>query len=117
MRSLGVRARRVVPLRARWILVLAMGVAGLVASVWLAQPSKQDQPSPVVFEADAEALKGGILVERSWNEAIVHEVTDDELAAGAAVVYIPGRARPTTVELRFDPISRLSRSDHGRSGH
>jgi len=160
---LGVRARRLTPLRALWILVLAIGVAALdgcatatavgqggqvyqvrvatvdgmatalrgpagrpaciiqvanrVATVWLAQPSRQDQPSPVALEADAEALKQGILVERSWNEATVHEVTEDELAAGAAVVYVPGRVKPTTVELRFDPISRLSRSDRGRSGH
>jgi len=91
-------------------------VANQVATVWLAQPSHQeDQVSPVIFEADAEALKGGILVERSWNQAVVHEVTDAELAAGAAVVYIPGVGRPTTVELRFDPTStgwRLSHSGH-----
>jgi hypothetical protein len=93
-------------------------VANQVATVWLAQPAREgnDQVSPVVFEADGEALKEGILVERSWNQAVVHEVTDAELAAGAALVYVPGVAgRPTTVELRFDPISRLSHSGH--SGH
>ena len=83
-------------------------VANRVATVWLAAPDHYDQVSPVVFEADAEALKEGILVERSWNEAVVHEVTDAELSAGAAVVYVPGNKRPTTVELRFDPIARLA---------
>jgi len=86
-------------------------VGNRVAPVWLAAPDHADRPSPVVFEADAEALKEGILVERSWNEAVVHEVTEAELGAGAAVVYVPGNKRPTTVELRFDPVSRLSRSD------
>jgi hypothetical protein len=86
-------------------------VADQVAPVWLALPSHADRESPVVLEADAEALKDGILVERSWNEAVVHQVTEAELAAGAAVVYVPGQARLTTVELRFEPISRLSRSD------
>jgi hypothetical protein len=86
-------------------------VGNRVAQVWLAAPEHYDRTSPVVFEADAEALKDGILVERSWNEAVVHQVTDGELSAGAAVVYVPGNKHPTTVELRFDPISRLSRSD------
>jgi hypothetical protein len=93
-------------------------VANQVATVWLAQPTREgnDQVSPVVFQADGEALKEGILVERSWNQAVVHEVTDGELAAGAALVYVPGvGSKPTTVELRFDPISRLSHSGH--SGH
>jgi hypothetical protein len=83
-------------------------VANRVAPVWLATPDHYDQVSPVVFEADAEALKSGILVERSWNEAVVHEVTDAELSAGAAVVYVPGNKRPTTVELHFEPISRVA---------
>lgn len=86
-------------------------VGNRVAQVWLADPGHYDRASPVVFEADAEALKDGILVERSWNEAVVHAVTDAELGAGAAVVYVPSSKRPTTVELRFDPVSRLSRSD------
>jgi hypothetical protein len=86
-------------------------VANRVAPVWLARPENAERESPVVLEADEAALKGGILVERSWNEAIVHEATDGELAAGAAVVYVPGRSGPTTVELRFDRVSRLSRSD------
>ena len=46
----------------------------------------------MVFEADAEALKDGILVERSWNQAVVHNVTDAELAAGGALVSVPGGA-------------------------
>jgi hypothetical protein len=86
-------------------------VGNRVVQVWLAAPDHYDRASPVAMEADAEALKDGILVERSWNEAVVHSVTDDELSAGAAVVYVPGGKRPTTVELRFDLISRLSRRD------
>ena len=85
-------------------------VGDQVARVWLANPTRElDQsPSPVLMEADAEALKQGILLERSWHEAIVHEVTDAELAAGAALVYIPGVRKPTAVELRFEPIARVS---------
>ena len=83
-------------------------VANQVATVWLASAAHADRESPVVFEADAEALKDGIMVERSWNTATVHNVTDEELAAGAAVVVLPGSPRPITVELRFDPVSRLA---------
>jgi hypothetical protein len=86
-------------------------VANRVVTVWLARPSHADRESPVVLEADAQALKDGILVERSWTEAVVHHATDDELAAGAAVVYVPGRYGPTTVELRFERVSRLSHLD------
>jgi hypothetical protein len=86
-------------------------VGGRVATVWLANPSRRLSESPVVLEADAAALKDGILVERSWNAAVVYHVTDTELAAGAALVYVPGSGRLTTVELRFEPVSRLSRSD------
>ncbi len=60
--------------------------------------------SPVVLEGDAEALKDGILVERTWSQAVVHNVTNEELAVGAAVVYVPGIPRPTTVELRFELV-------------
>lgn len=83
-------------------------VANRVATVWLASAAHADRESPVVFEADAEALKDGIMVERNWNTATVHNVTDDELAAGAAVVILPASPRPITVELRFDPVSRLA---------
>jgi hypothetical protein len=83
-------------------------VADRVATVWLASQAHADHESPVVFEADAEALKEGILVERSWNQAVVHNVTDAELAAGAALVSVPSGAHPITVELRFDPVSRLA---------
>jgi hypothetical protein len=83
-------------------------VADRVATVWLASAGHADRESPVVFEADAEALKNGILVERSWNQAVVHNVTDAELAAGGALVSVPGGPRPITVELRFDPVSRLA---------
>jgi len=81
-----------------------------VARVWLAHPSHVDAVSPVIVEADEAALKDGILVERSWNEAIVHRVTDAELAAGAAVVTIPSPYHPTVVELRFQPVSQLGHS-------
>jgi len=91
-------------------------VADRVATVWLASDAHADRESPVVFEADAEALKEGILVERSWNQAVVHNVTDAELAAGAALVSVPGGAHPITVELRFDPVSRLAaQTDRART--
>lgn len=82
-----------------------------VARVWLANPSHPDVVSPVIMEGDATALKEGILVERSWNEAVVYRVTDQDLSAGAALVYVPSMMhRPTVVELRFDPIGRAGRS-------
>jgi len=93
-----------------------------VARVWLAHPSHVDAVSPVIVEADEVALKDGILVERSWNEAIVHRVTDAELAAGAAVVTIPSPYHPTVVELRFEPVTQLDHSQkqddfaEGRAG-
>jgi hypothetical protein len=80
-------------------------VGDQVVRVWLADPSRPSDYSPVVLRADAEALKHGILVERSWSEAVVHDVTDGELASGAAVVYVPGTRRFTTVELGFEPVS------------
>jgi hypothetical protein len=82
-----------------------------VARVWLAHPSHADAVSPVIVEADEVALKDGVLVERSWGEAVVHHVTDAELEAGAAVVYVPSTVHPTVVELRFDPVSRLGQSN------
>ena len=83
-------------------------VADRVATVWLASAAHADRESPVVFEADAEALKDGIMIERNWNTATVHNVTDEELAAGAAMVVLAASPRPITVELRFDPVSRLA---------
>jgi hypothetical protein len=73
-------------------------------------------------EADEVALKAGVLVERSWGEAIVHHVTDAELEAGAAVVYVPSPYHPTVVELRFEPVAQLGHSQQqndfaeGRAG-
>jgi hypothetical protein len=98
-------------------------VGNQVAQVWLANASNQDHESPAVLVADAVALKDGILVERSWNEAIVHHVTDDELAAGAAVVYVPSARHLTTVELRFSlklpisPISPTAGAGHSDQDH
>ncbi|HXI55994.1 MAG TPA: hypothetical protein VNO55_08040 [Polyangia bacterium] len=78
-----------------------------VARVWLAHPSHGDAVSPVIMEGDAVALKDGILVERSWGEAVVYNVTDADLIAGAAVVYVPSMNHaPTVVELRFEPVGR-----------
>jgi hypothetical protein len=85
---------------------IAIQVGDRFARVWLADQGRGDVTSPVVLEGDAEALKDGILVERSWNEAIVHKVTDDELAVGIAVVYVPGTPHPTIVELRFDRVQK-----------
>lgn len=82
----------------------AIQVGDRMARVWLADDSRGDVASPVVLQGDAAALKEGILVERTWSQAIVHKVTDEELEAGAAVVYVPGLPRPTVVELRFDQV-------------
>ncbi len=66
-----------------------------------------------LLEADAEALKSGILIERSWNQAVVHEVTDEELDVGAAMIFVPGERRSVVAELRFrrigDPRPRATR--------
>lgn len=86
-------------------------VGDRVARVWLAQPSRSDAVSPVIAEADEAALKSGVLVERSWGEAIVHHVSDAELMAGAAVVYVPSTYHPTIVELRFEPVTGLAHSE------
>lgn len=90
-------------------------VGSRVVPVWLAHPADQDRPSPVVMEADARALKEGILIERSWREAVVHQVTDGELSAGAAVVYVPGPGKPTTVELAFELLPAPPPPPPGRS--
>lgn len=97
-------------------------VGDQVARVWLANADLGDDViSPTILRGDAEALKDGILVERSWSQAVVHHVTDDELAAGAAVVYVPGLPSPTVVELRFgvvDPgrLSSTRRTPRTRGG-
>jgi len=75
-----------------------------VQRVWLAAHPERDVPSPAIMKADAMALKAGILVERDWRSAVVHHVTEDELAVGAAVVYIPYLPEPVVVELRFRPV-------------
>jgi hypothetical protein len=87
-------------------------VGDRVVRVWVAHPSHLNAASPVVTEADEAALKAGVLVERSWGEAIVHHVTAAELAAGAAVVYIPSTYHLTTVELSFEPVKGLDHSQH-----
>ena len=85
---------------------VAIQVGDRMARVWVADESGGGVESPAVVEGDAAALKAGILLEHSWNEAVVHHVTDEELAAGAAVVYVPGGGRPMVVDLRFDPVVR-----------
>lgn len=85
---------------------IAIQVGDRFARVWLADQNRGDVTSPVVLEGDAAALKEGVLVERSWSEAIVHKVTDEELAVGVAVVYVPGTPHPTIVELRFDRVQK-----------
>ena len=93
----------------------AIQVGDRVAQVWLADESHGAVESPTVLEGDAAALKEGILVERTWSQAVVHKVTDEELASGFAVVYVPGLPRPTTVELRFEPVSPGAASPGRRS--
>jgi hypothetical protein len=75
-----------------------------VVQVWIAHPSRHNAVSPVIMEADEATLKAGVLIERSWNEAIVREISDAELASGVAVVYIPSIFHMTTVELGFEPV-------------
>jgi len=88
-----------------------------VARVWLADADRNDQvDSPAVLRGDAVALREGILVERSWSQAVVHRVTDEELSVGAAVVYVPGTPHPTVVELRFYAASTPGRPALGRRG-
>jgi hypothetical protein len=82
-------------------------VGTVVARVWLAYESHVDAVSPVIIEGDAEALKDGVLVERSWNEAVVYKVTEEDLQAGGAVVYVPSLLHaPTVIELRFLPVPK-----------
>jgi hypothetical protein len=89
---------------------ITIQVGTRVARVWLAHPSHQDVTSPVIMQGDAVALKDGILVERSLSEAVVYRVTDEDLSAGAALVYVPSMMHPpTVVELRFDPVGRAGR--------
>lgn len=99
-------------------------VGDQVARVWLADPDRGDDvTSPSVLRGDAMALKDGILIERSWSQAVVHKVTDEELSVGAAVVYVPGMPHPTVVELRFlrvpeaGPTSSRRRDPRWRSRH
>jgi hypothetical protein len=82
-----------------------------VTRVWLASPSRENAVSPVIAQTDEQTLKAGILLERSWQEATVHEVTDAELASGTAVVYIPSIFKLTTVELSFEPVGDKRRSE------
>lgn len=80
-----------------------------VVQVWIAHPSNDNAVSPVITQADETTLKAGVLVERSWNEAVVHEVTDAELASGVAVILIPSIYHFTTVELAFEPVGGRAR--------
>jgi hypothetical protein len=82
-----------------------------VARVWLAHPSRQNAVSPIIVQADEETLKDGVLLERSWQEATIHKVTDAELESGIAVVYIPSIYHLTTVELSFEPVGEKRRSE------
>jgi hypothetical protein len=82
-----------------------------VTRVWLAHPSRENAVSPVIAQIDEETLKAGVLLERSWQEAVVHPVTDAELASGTAVIYIPSIFHLTTVELSFEPVGEKRRSE------
>jgi hypothetical protein len=87
-------------------------VGNRTARVWLARDPPRSEPSPPLFLADAAALKDGVLVEATWDAAVVHEVSEEELAVGAAVVHVPFRSpghNPGvgyhTVELRFRRVA------------
>ena len=91
--------------RGRGRSICSIQVGDRVAPVWLASASLADVVSPTLLEGDAAALKAGVVIERTWTDAVIHNVTDEELAAGAAVVYVPGPQRPMIVQLRFDPVA------------
>jgi hypothetical protein len=82
-----------------------------VTRVWLAHPSRENAVSPVIIQADEATLKAGILVERSWQEAVVHAVTDAELESGTAVIYVPSIYKLTTVELSFELVGAKRASE------
>jgi hypothetical protein len=73
--------------------------------VWLGKtaPDGPSEPTPIM-EVDARSLKSGILLESSWTHAVVHDVTEEELAAGAAMIYVPGDRHSAVVEVRFRPL-------------
>jgi hypothetical protein len=76
-------------------------VGDRTARVWLAGTPPRSNPSPPLFLVDAAALRAGVLVETSWEAAVVHQVTEAELDAEAAVVHVPFGRGFHTVELRF----------------
>lgn len=86
---------------------LTLQVGSTVRRVWLGLVPPE-HPSPVVMRADAEGLHSGLLLEVDWQHAVVHEVTAEELAAEAAVVYVPFGRRVVVVELRFTPVTKPS---------
>lgn len=82
--------------------------------VWPTRPAPNGPDEPAtLLEVDAQALKAGILIESSWTEAVVHEVTEDELAAGAALIFVPGGRRSVVAELRFKALGIGPRSSPG----
>lgn len=81
-------------------------VGSEVQRVWLGHRGRSQ--SPPLMRADAEALKEGIMIELDWHTAVLHRVTDHELAVGAAVVYIPRAPERVVVELRFRPVSKMA---------
>src|SRR3954468_3642474 len=61
------------------------------ARVWLSSEASADNAdsSPTLLRADAAALAAGVLIESSWDAAVVHAVTEEELAVEAATVHVP----------------------------
>jgi hypothetical protein len=87
------------------------------ARVWLAS-SEASEPSvsPPLLRADAAALQAGVLIESSWTAAIVHAVTEEELAVGAATVHVPYVGGYHVVELRFRRVPvgvMITHDQHG----
>jgi hypothetical protein len=72
------------------------------ARVWLSGDSTDSgESSPPLLRADAAALAAGVLIESSWTAAVVHAVTEEELAVEAATVHVPYAGGYHVVELRF----------------
>jgi hypothetical protein len=70
--------------------------------VWLSSESADGAgSSPPLLRADAAALAAGVLIESSWTAAVVHAVTEEELAVEAATVHVPYPGGYHVIELRF----------------
>lgn len=89
-------------------------VGNVVRQVWFAhdagEPFDAANLTPLL-RADEAALREGVSVEYvSWPWVTFHRVTAEELAAGAAVFYVPGPTGPHDVELWFRETRELAQT-------